>query len=66
MGEEWKQLKEREIETESKHKVRRGEIIKAEFAELLPIRATGSFITLKKIVIDDDFPLLLGIQAIEN
>ena len=64
--EEWKQLKEREIETESKFKFRRAEIITAEFVELLPIRATKSFITLKKNVIDDDFPLLHGIEAIEN
>ena len=30
---------------------------------LLPIRAAGSFITLKLNVIDDDIPLLLGIKV---
>ena len=51
---------------ESTLKLGRGGIIKAEFVGLLPIRAAGSFITIKLNVIDDEVPLLLGIEVIEK
>ena len=62
--EEWKQLKKNRIE--STFKLGRGGIIKAEFVGLLPIGAAGSFITIKLNVIDDEVPLLLGIEVIEK
>ena len=65
-GEEWKQIEDRKMKTDSKFRFGRGEIIKVEIVGLLPIRVAGSFLTLKMNVIYDDIPLLLGIKAIEK
>ena len=61
-----KQPKKKGKRVRKEFKVGRGEIITAQFVELLPIRAAGRFITLKLNVIDDCIPLLLGIEAIEE
>ena len=65
---EWRQFKERKLETEGRFEIgRRGEgVSKAQFVGLLPIRVAESLTTLKWNVIDDDIPLMLGMEAFEN
>ena len=54
------------MKTDSKLKLGRGGIIKAEIAGMLPTRVAGSFLTLKLNVIKDDISLLMGKEAIEK
>ena len=54
------------MKTDSKLKLGRGGIIKAEVAGMFPTRVAGSFLTLKLNVINDAISLLLGKEAIEK